>query len=83
MSDTTAQDFRDWLGFPETILFMEYIRLLRDDNDKGVHAALGKNEKEEAAFFNAGMIQLTEIMDVLPNTIIDDLKEKEKENENS
>lgn len=79
MSNITAQDFKDWLNQPETVLFMEYITILRNDNNNFVHTALSKNEKEEAALFNAGMVQLDEVLKEVSKTIISDLKEQEGE----
>lgn len=79
MSNITAQDFKDWLQQPETVLFMEYVDTLRFDNDKLTHDALKKNALEQAALFNAGMTQLKEVLKVVPETIIDDLEENENE----
>jgi hypothetical protein len=80
MSDITAEDFQGWLRLPETLLYMEYVKTLRDDNDNEVHKYLTGNDPGQAAFHNAGMAQLTEILEVMPGLIVDNLKKDKNEN---
>ena len=75
MPELTLEDLDDWEHLEITRLFFEYVKVLLEDADNHVHSCLEENKKEEAALFNAGMVQIKEIMDI-PERMKDDIKEE-------
>jgi hypothetical protein len=77
MPDISAQDFKDWLNHPCTIIFMDKVELFSKDKDKEVHKFLLNNELDQAAHANAEMTQLNVIIKTAPEIIIEELEEEE------
>lgn len=82
MFEITSEEITAWLNEPVTRHFMSLVQFMKDDHDKRVHQCL-ENPKtlSDAQFYNAGIVIAQDVLD-LPQKIINDLKEEEKD-ENS
>ena len=68
-------DVKRWLKDDVTVEFFKYIHRSIQDGDAHVHAALANDAPNEAVKFNAGLVQLQEVL-LFPDFILDDIKEK-------
>jgi len=64
-----------WQDEPVTKRFFAYVDVLVGDNDNKVHYHLRNGEPDQAANYNAGLDQLTEVLDI-PEQMKMDLEEE-------
>lgn len=80
--ELASEEITDWLQ--NNLVTKEFFKKLREiesDYDNKVHLHLAKHEHQEAAYFNAGLDAIKEVLNG-PRQMIEELKEKEK-NEDS
>jgi hypothetical protein len=75
----TVPGFIGWLKKPEAEVYFEKIRELRDRYDKNTHDDLATNKGYEASNESAKMEALDEVLNTIPEQIIEDLKGEAKE----
>jgi len=71
----TPEDIKDWLGLEVTKDFMARIYALKEFADSKVHSCLETYEAKQAEYWNAGMHQLQEVLD-LPQRMIEEAEEE-------
>lgn len=81
MAETGAQEIKDWIEHPVTILFMQYVENTKDTCDEETHCCLiTPSRLQEAMIENAGVIQLQKVLGI-PAQMVEDAVDKAKEGE--
>ena len=76
MSGLSVEDIRDWKESEVTIEFFKLVHELLEDSDRQVHKYLEQGDLNQSAYYNAGMVQLEEVLDI-PEIMKHNLKGEE------
>ena len=76
------EDVKAWMAESVTVEFMKRVHWLREDCDEQVHGSLHVGNTEEAKAFEAGRVQLAEVL-LIPDLMLEEIKEKVNEKQNT